>query len=155
MFMPNSYVPTRVAIALTDVTHVILSKKCTEWPQTELDHLTVKNTLYTLFKYPQGPHFGPFRDTRFPKVGNALNDLRMILNINGQTYPIYTQVPFRSTTSRFRYTRLSKYRENNLRNYLERLTVKKYPVHTRCIPLSASWSPNFGPFRSKTRRFEI
>ncbi len=38
-------------------------RKCTEWPQTELQHLTVKSTLYTLNTYPRGPNFAPFRST--------------------------------------------------------------------------------------------
>ena len=36
------------------------NRKCTEWPQTELEHLTVKSTLHTLNTYPWGPKFGPF-----------------------------------------------------------------------------------------------
>ncbi len=57
--------------------------KCTEWPQTELEHLTVKITLYTLHPYPRGPNFALFCSTvsRFwdttctqsAKIGNAPN----------------------------------------------------------------------------------
>ncbi len=39
------------------------NQKCTKWPQTELEHLTVKSTLYTLNTYLWGPNFGPFRPT--------------------------------------------------------------------------------------------
>ncbi len=46
--------------------------------QTDLEHLTVKTTLYTLKTYPWGPNFRPFcstanrfRDTRSPNVENA------------------------------------------------------------------------------------
>ncbi len=39
------------------------NQKCTEWPQTELEDLTVKGTLYTLSTYPWGPNCGPFRST--------------------------------------------------------------------------------------------
>ena len=49
---------------------------------TELEHLTVESTLYTLNTiYPRGPNFGlfrsmtsRFRDTRSSKMGNAPND---------------------------------------------------------------------------------
>ncbi len=40
------------------------NRKCTEWPQTELEHLTVNSTLYTLSTYPWGPNVGPFRLTK-------------------------------------------------------------------------------------------
>ena len=36
------------------------NSKCTEWPQTDLEHLTVKRILYTLNTTTQGPNFGPF-----------------------------------------------------------------------------------------------
>ena len=62
--------------------------KCTQWPQTELEHLTVKSTLYTLNIYLWGPNFHPFcstiscfRDTRSPKIGNSKNDPKVNLNI--------------------------------------------------------------------------
>ncbi len=35
--------------------------KCAEWPQTELEHLTVKSTPYTLNSYPWGTNFAPLR----------------------------------------------------------------------------------------------
>ncbi len=34
---------------------VVKNRKCTEWPQTELEHLTVKSTLYTLNTHPWRP----------------------------------------------------------------------------------------------------
>ncbi len=39
------------------------NRKCTEWPQTELEDLTVKSNLCTLNTYPWGPNFGPFHST--------------------------------------------------------------------------------------------
>ncbi len=33
------------------------TRKCTEWPETELGHLTVKSTLYTLITYHWGSNF--------------------------------------------------------------------------------------------------
>ncbi len=57
---------------------------------TELEHLTVKNTLYTLNTYPWGTNFGPFCSTissfwfttctGLSKIGNAPNDPKMNLN---------------------------------------------------------------------------
>ncbi len=53
-------------------------RKCTEWPETDPENLTVKSTWYTLSKYPRGPNVGPFalrpnpfRDTKLSKIGNA------------------------------------------------------------------------------------
>ncbi len=64
--------------------------QCTEWPQTDPEHLTVKSTLYTLNTYPWGPPFAPFRSTisrfrdttctRSVKIGNALNDPKLNSN---------------------------------------------------------------------------
>ena len=67
---------------------VIKIRKCTEWPQTELERVTVKSTPYTINTYPRGPNFGPFRsttscfqDTRASKIGgNAPNDSKPNLN---------------------------------------------------------------------------
>ena len=58
--------------------------------QTELEHLTVKRTLYTgtLNTYHIGQDFGPFRSAtsrfgyiRLSKIGNAANDSELNLNI--------------------------------------------------------------------------
>ena len=61
--------------------------KGTEWSQIELEHLTVKSTLYTLCTYPRSPNFGTlrsttnrFHDTSSSKIGNAPNDLKLNLN---------------------------------------------------------------------------
>ena len=73
------------------------NQKCTEWPQTELGHLTIKTTLYTLHTYPWGPNFGPFHrttshfpDTKSSKIGNALNGPNWTWTLNSQKYPVYT-----------------------------------------------------------------
>ena len=67
-------------------------RKCTAWPQTDPEHLTVKSTTYTLSAYPRGPNFGPFRSMTSPfdiqgflywkseKSKNVVNDFRMTLN---------------------------------------------------------------------------
>ena len=65
--------------------------KCTEWPQTELEHLTIKSTLYTINTHLWSPNFGPFRSmishfrdticTMSAKIGNAPNDPKLNLDI--------------------------------------------------------------------------
>ena len=62
------------------------NRKCTEWPQNDLKHLSVKNTLCTLNTHTRGPNFIPFcsttscfRDIRLSIIGNAPNDPRMTL----------------------------------------------------------------------------
>ena len=114
---------------------VVENQKCTKWPQTDLEHLTVKSILYALNTYTRSPNFHPFccttnhyRDTRLQKIRNALNDLRMALKPNFKStlytlvsYPRGTKFyPFHSTTSRLQDTRLSKIR--NAPNYF-RLTL--------------------------------
>ena len=50
------------SVSLYDSTTLVIQiRKCTERPQTELEHLTVKSVLHTLYAYPRGPNFGPFR----------------------------------------------------------------------------------------------
>ena len=65
----------------------VKNRKCAEWPQTELEHLTVKGILYTLHTSPTGPNFGQFRsmssrfwDRNSSKNGNSLNDPKINLN---------------------------------------------------------------------------
>ncbi len=63
--------------------------KCTEWPQINIEHLTVKVPLcYALSTYHRGTNVGPFfstasrfQDTRLSKIRNALNDLRLTFKI--------------------------------------------------------------------------
>ena len=50
-------------------------RKCTEWPQTDFEILTVISTSYTLSNYPRGPNLDPFcsmashfQDIRFTKI---------------------------------------------------------------------------------------
>ena len=64
---------------------------------TDLEHLTVKNTLYTVSALQRGTNFGLFQsmtshyqDIRLLKIGNAPNDLKLNLNINGQFSDQYT-----------------------------------------------------------------
>ncbi len=94
MLTPEAQILVRFALqlAVSDIYNmykVSKNQKCTEWPQTELSHLTVKSTLYTLNTYPYGPNFRPFRsttsrfwDTRSSKIANAPSDP----NLNLTTY---------------------------------------------------------------------
>ncbi len=41
----------------------IIGRKCTEWPQIDLEYLTVKSAPYTLGDYLRGPNLGPFLST--------------------------------------------------------------------------------------------
>ena len=42
---------------------VFRKSKWTKWPQNDINHLSVKSTLYTLNTHPRGPNFTPFRST--------------------------------------------------------------------------------------------
>ncbi len=64
---------------------VVENQKFDEGPQSDLEPLTVKSTLYTLSTCPRGPNFGPFhcmtsclRGSKLLKLGSA-PDLRMTL----------------------------------------------------------------------------
>ncbi len=88
-----------------------------KWPQTELEHLTVKTTLYTLNTCPWGPNFGLFHSMtgHFEiQLGHRKSEMhrmtpKWIWTLNSQKYSICTeylcQRPkfglFCSTTSRF------------------------------------------------------
>ena len=49
--------------------------KCTERPQNDIEHLTVKNTMYTLSTYPWCPILGPFLlyDQPFSRYNVVIN----------------------------------------------------------------------------------
>ncbi len=40
--------------------NVFKNRKCTEWTENDLNHLTVQSYLYTLNNYPGGPYFSEF-----------------------------------------------------------------------------------------------
>ncbi len=107
--------------------------KCSEWPQTDFEILTVKSTSYSVRNYTRNPNLGPFcsttsrfRDTRLLKTGdfgNVVNDLRRsewsqtgceILTVKPTSYTIsnYTRGPnlgpFCCTPAVFWNTRLLK-----------------------------------------------
>ncbi len=60
------------------------NRKCTEWPKTELEHLTVKSTQYTLDTTPWGLNFGPFR----PKTSRFRDTTCQQYS---QKHPVYTK----------------------------------------------------------------
>ena len=73
------------------------NQKCTEWPQTELEHLIVKSTLYTLNTHPWGLNCGPFcsttsgfQDIISPETRNALNDPKLNLTVKITLYTLNT-----------------------------------------------------------------
>ncbi len=71
------------------------NRKCTEWPQTELEHLTVKSSVYTLNTYPRGPNFAPFRSTIKIQGCRKSETHRMTptwtWTLNSQKYSVYTK----------------------------------------------------------------
>ncbi len=128
------------------------NRKCTKWPQNELEYLTVKSTLFTLNTYFRDPNFCPFHfttscfeDTMLLKIGKNRKCIEW-----PQTYPEHFTVkntlyilstylqrpnflPFRSTASRFPDTRLSKSGKiinapNDIK-LTEHLTVKVPCIH--------------------------
>ncbi len=93
-------------------------KFSSKWPKTDMEHLTVKSTLYARQTYPRGPNFCPFRptttsfrDTGLPKIEVYRMKPNWTWTLNSQEYPFYTKYPwgpnfgpFRPMISRFRHT---------------------------------------------------
>ncbi len=91
------------------------NRQCTEWPLAELEHLTVKSTLYSLNTYPWDPNFGPFHCTISHFRDNNMNkDVKNrkctkwpqteLEHIHTKCFPLLWGPnfgPFRSTTSGF------------------------------------------------------
>ncbi len=92
------------------------NRKCAKWPQTELEHLRAKSTLYTLNTYLRSRNFRPFNSTI-----NRFRDTWRKSEIHGMTFTwrltvkstLYTLNiylwgpefgPFRSMISSFRDT---------------------------------------------------
>ena len=96
---------------------VVKNRKCTEWPQTEYEHLTVKSTLYTLNTYPLRFKFSSVSlyDELFPRYKVFKNRKCTVWpqteleHLTGKStlYTVNTQPwgpnfgPFRSTTNSF------------------------------------------------------
>ncbi len=143
------------------------NRKYTEWPETELEHLTIKRTLYTLIVYPEAHIL-----VRFPlrlavseiqyEQGRQKSEMhRMTLNwawqLNSQKYSIHIYLlgpncrPFFSTISGFRDIWSPKIGNvpNDPKLNLNTLTVKTSLYILNTYP----WRPYFGPVRSAINRF--
>ena len=89
-FAPESQILNRFAVraSIRFRGKVVENRKCTEWPQTDFEHLTDKGVpVYTEHLPTRGPNVGPFRytisrfwDTRLSKIGNVPDYLRLSLN---------------------------------------------------------------------------
>ncbi len=137
------------------------NRKCTEWPQTELKHLTVKITLHTLNTYPRGSNFGPFRSTvsrfrdttctRWAKIGNAPNDPKLNLStwqskvlfihlILTHEVQIFVRFALRLGVSKIQGRQKSEMHRVTP-NWISTLYSQKYLIYTKCLPLrSIFWS---------------
>ncbi len=60
---PDAQISLRFALRPAIFGMVVKNRKCTEWPQNDFKHLTVKSTLYTVNTHPQGPNCTPFCST--------------------------------------------------------------------------------------------
>ena len=130
------------------------NQKYTEWPQTQLEHLTGKIVLYTLNTYPRDEHFvsfhsttSHFRDTRSLKMGNGkctqwtqLEHLIVkitLYTLNTCTYPCGQNFgPFRSTTSGFQ-DHIARF---IIPHWLPRWTPKK---HKKLSKIKKIWNFTF------------
>ncbi len=133
--------------------------KYTEWPQSNLEHLKDKCTIYILHKYHDVQMFGRFtvwsavfkiqgcRNSKFTEWPQ--NNLEQ-LTVKGTLYKLRLApvsqflVRFRSTTCRFWDTMVSK-----MQTDFEQLTVK----FTLYILNTCPRNPNFGPLCSMTSHF--
>ncbi len=135
------------------------NRKCTEWPQTELEHVAVISILYTLNTYPLGPNFGPcrsttnrFRDknslcTRSVKIRNAPSDSKMNLKHLAGKRILYTQNTyslgpnfgaFHSRISRFRdiCARSRKLKVHRMTpNWIWTRSRRQYSIYSKYLPL--------------------
>ena len=143
------------------------NRKWTEWPKTELEHLTVKSTLYTFNTYPCGPNFGPFRSTisrfrdttciRSPKIGNAPNEPELNLN-TWQSKGLYICIPvytkylllmskvlirfaLRLAVSEIKHVQGRRKTETHRMTPNQTWTLNSHPIYTKYLPLRPKfWS---------------
>ena len=122
------------------------NRKCTEWPQTELEHLRVKGTINTYPKDQSLVHFAvclAVSESRSSKIWNTCTP-----NSKNTLYTLkcYLRGPnfgqFRSTTSRFWDTMSTKITDApNDPNLTWTHNSQKYPVYTKYLPLRQKiWS---------------
>ena len=146
------------------------NRKCTQWPQTVLEDLTDKSTLYTLNTYPWGPNFALFRSmisrfwdtacTRWAKIGNAPNDpklnlstwqsnvfyINLILTHDAQ---ILFRFALRIAVSEIQHVQGQRKSKRMALNWTWTLNSQKYSICTKYIP----WGPSCGQFCSAISRF--
>ncbi len=121
-----------------------------QWPQTDLEHLTVKSTQYTLNKYSQGPNLGVSfalwpvifevnKRLKIRKLGNVLNDFT-----DWPCYPICTKYipppppPGQNLSLLCSTNRDTRYKIGNVPNDL-RLTLNKSIPYILSIPAVQIW----------------
>ncbi len=120
------------------------NRKCTEWPQTDLKHLTVKCTLCTKNICHAGLNFSPFCsttsrfwETKLSKIGNTPNDLEY-LTVKSTLYKLntYLGIPYFYPILLYYDHPFSRYQDAESRKCIEwpqtDLTVKStlYALHT-------------------------
>ncbi len=147
--------------------------KCTEWPQDDLEHLTVKSTLYKLSTFPEAHllHDHPF--SKYKVVKNRKNrkctvTVDWLWNRNSQRYLIYTskyprgpnmgQLILLHDQPFSRHTLVENRKNRKLvewpQNDIEHLTAKS-TLHTTYLPNFWSVSLHGHPFsRCKMPKIE-
>ena len=128
-------------------------QKCTEWPQTELEHLTDKNSLYTL-NLPLRPKFGPFRSTisgfRKSEIHQMTTNWTWTLNtLWTPEVQILVRFALRLAVSEKQGCKKSKMHWVT-QNWTWTLNSQKYSIYTKDLPVRSK----FGPFRFATRGFQ-
>ncbi len=141
--------------------------ECTEWPQNDLNHWSVKSILCPLTTRPSGPNFtlfrsmtSHFRDTGFLKIGNAPNDPRMtfisaqvskvpcvhwILTPKAQISICFALRPGIFKIQACRKSEWTQWPQNDLNHWSVKSTLCTLNTHPQ--------GPNFTPFRSTVTCF--
>ena len=131
------------------------NRKCTEWPQTDLKHLTVKSTLHTLNTYPMRPKCWCFSlyDYPFPRYKVDQNrkqtewpqtELKH-LTVKVTLYTIEWSPPGAHIVVRFALRpaicEIQGRRKSEMHrmtpNWTWTLNSQKYPVYTKYLPPEA------------------
>ena len=140
------------------------NRKCTEWPQTELEHLTVKRTLYTIILNPEAQTLVRFtlrlavsdihHNTRSVKIGNTPNDPKLNLHTQQAKWPCihYILTPEAQILVRFTL-RLAvseiKHVQGRQKSEMHRMTPhwpwilnsQKYSIYNIYLPLRSKFWP--------------
>ena len=119
----------------------IILRHCTEWPENDIEHQTVKGTPYTCYNYPQNSKFTPFSSTTscFWVAGHfktsALNEPKMTLNTKRSKVPHIhvTTTPESRISIRFALRTFSSHMP--LLRQVDRVTPKWSSTLKGCAPL--------------------